>query len=62
MSGAMIDSPILGESVILSEYERDELDQLTYESPVDVFQSLNKYLNTRGLMLNVLDLTELPDE
>lgn len=50
----LINSPLFGESIILSGREREELDELISESPVDVFQSLNKFLNGKGLMIQII--------
>lgn len=49
-------SPLFGESELASLEEQAFLDQLAKECPVSVFQTLNRFLNTRGIAIYMTTL------
>lgn len=46
-------SSLFGESLDLNEEEQDKLNEMVKESPVAVFQALNKHLNELGFLISV---------
>lgn len=58
-SGALIDSPLFGLCQALSEYDAERLRRITQDSPLAVFQALNRALNARGMRIHV---TKVEDE
>jgi hypothetical protein len=50
----MFDSPIFGTTRHGSDEERAQIAQVVDETPVTVFQELNKKLNERGLCISII--------
>lgn len=53
------DSPIFGKTRHASEEEMDQITKAVDETPVTVFQELNKKLNERGLCISIMAKEEM---
>ena len=53
------DSPIFGRTRHASKEEKDQITKAVDETPVTVFQELNKKLNERGLCISIMAKEEM---
>lgn len=51
-------SPIFGETRHATDEEKAAIQRAVEETPVAVFQALNKHMNARGLLIGIGDLDE----
>lgn len=54
-----IDNPIFGKTTPLEEDEKTELKIMIENSPISVFQELNKKLNQNGFCLAIDTISEM---
>lgn len=52
-------SPIFGETRHGSDDERAQIAQIVAETPVTVFQELNKKMNERGFCISIMSKDEI---
>jgi len=51
--GDIINSPVMGESMVPDKIQEDEIENYVRRSPVAVFQHLNKFLSERGFIIMI---------
>lgn len=55
----VFNSQVLGVGLVADKEKRAEIDATVYDYALDVFQSLNKRLNERGLCICINSLKEV---